>query len=884
MALFLCGFKLAVRSVPLLVCIAVSAQSSQDALKEADRLADQGNWYAAAPFYRKAEEGFRQSGDKANEIYACLGRLHKDAEVGAYRRVRAEVVQIMAEPVVQDAPRLKIRALSLLGTIDLNLNTSAALQDWNELLAIAKATGDAKWENRAKGELGLVAGVNGNIGVAAMALSQAIAKSVEIGDIPGHIHFSVWLANGMAVNGMADRALTLLDRAAATAMKNGFEPVPLQLSIGKVRALTNLPDRAKGVAEAKKLIATTLSQAEASGIVGAQTELLNRRGTLALQERDFATAENSFRRVAEIAGTATLRRIEAEAYRELSTVYRAKNEPAKASVTIDRAIEVLRQVEEEYRLPQYLAEKAEVEAARGNLTEAESLYTRALDVVEGLLVNATSPRVKAAMIGSMSDMYLGHFWLVVNQLHDDKKAFQVVENARGRALYDSIRYARQSPATKHQSIAETEITNLQRRLVSEPLSQTETRKVLARLDSAYERLAPIEYARNRSEMALLRKPPVSTETIRRQLRDGEVLAEYVLDDEQSHVIQIDQTGLTIHRLPGRRQIAALSNKFVQSLKAKADSRDTGRALYDAILAPVVDEKTASLIVVPDGPLHLVPFAALSDQKGDFVAQHLTVTVAPSATIYSALRNSSSRTPSATAFLGVLYTSAAPAPSDISQSRGIFDIRGAALKPLAAGREEIIEASQAIGVPARPEEIVNSEAALKKRALSKFRIIHVAAHGVGDEQEPDRAALVLSAGGAAEDGLWQAREIRSSRLSADLVVLSACETGTGRLQGQEGVMNLARAFLTAGAKSVIASLWSVEDRSTATLMSSLYKHLAAGLSVSDALRQAQLDFIKDYGIKAHPYLWAGFEVIGDGTRRIYFAANKTQLRPTGTNLR
>ena len=83
----------------------------------------------------------------------------------------------------------------------------------------------------------------------------------------------------------------------------------------------------------------------------------------------------------------------------------------------------------------------------------------------------------------------------------------------------------------------------------------------------------------------------------------------------------------------------------------------------------------------------------------------------------------------------------------------------------------------------------SETALKAEPLNEFRIIHLAAHGVSDQMEPDRAGLVLAPGSGSEDGFWQAREIRRSHLSADLVTLSACETGTGRLQGEEGVMNL-----------------------------------------------------------------------------------------------
>jgi CHAT domain-containing protein len=178
----------------------------------------------------------------------------------------------------------------------------------------------------------------------------------------------------------------------------------------------------------------------------------------------------------------------------------------------------------------------------------------------------------------------------------------------------------------------------------------------------------------------------------------------------------------------------------------------------------------------------------------------------------------------------------------------------------------------------------SESALKALALRDFKVIHIAAHGIGNDAEPDRAALLFAPGNDSEDGLWQSREIRQTRLNADLVVLSACETGTGRLEGQEGIMNLARAFLIAGAKSVVASLWQVDDRSTATLMGLFYEHLAAGLDVREALRQAQLDFIKQFGDRAQPYYWAGFEVIGDGTRRINFKTNKPNIGPAKANIR
>jgi CHAT domain-containing protein len=145
----------------------------------------------------------------------------------------------------------------------------------------------------------------------------------------------------------------------------------------------------------------------------------------------------------------------------------------------------------------------------------------------------------------------------------------------------------------------------------------------------------------------------------------------------------------------------------------------------------------------------------------------------------------------------------------AKTRGIADLRGADIEPLQFSREEITEADAALGGHGVILDGARaSEVALKSEPLSEFKVIHIAAHGVGDELQPDRAAIVLNPGGRLEDGLWQAREIRHTRLNADTVVLSACETGTGRLQGEEGIMNLARAFLTAGAKSVVASLWDV----------------------------------------------------------------------------
>ena len=882
---------LKLRAAVILACCSMlgevaHAQSADQLLKQAEKLADQGDRYRAQPLFENAEAQFRAAGNTRDELYAKFGRLHAESDQGNYKSVKAQVERDLANPVVQRDLRLKIQALSLLGVVDLNIDTPAASSDWKEVLQTATAAGDAKWQNRARGELGLVAGINGNIGEAGMALFKAIATAEKIGDVGGVINFTIWLANGMAVNGMADTALKQLDKATDIARQNGYERVPFLLAIARMRAIANLPEpaRSQKAAEAQNLYTETLQLAETEKVAGAEIELLNQHGQLAIGSGNTTGAERDFSRAASVAHSAGLSGLEAEALLALSRVYLQIGHPHEAAQTLARGVEDLKGVEEGYDLPLFVAAQADTAAALGRLKAADTLYERATTLLEGLLVNAPSSHVKSSMIGAFSQIYLAHFRLAWEQLHDGPKAFQIVESARGRVLLDSIRYAHQSRASSATSPAEIRIAHLQRTLIDQKMTAVQAKRVLNQLDQAYDQLGTSQFSQERQEVTILRRSPLPLSALIRLLKPHQVFVEYVLDHGTSYAIEVSRAGMAVHKLPSGDQITRLTMRYLASIKAGRNEHDKALALYSTLLSPVFNRDWDSLIVVPDGSLHLLPFEALQNEAGEYVVQRVAISVAPSATVLAALR----REPDAGAsqeFLGIAFSPATSiAPAD-APTRGIADIRGADIKPLRFSREEVTEADSALGGHGVILQGADaSEAALKAQPLSAFRVIHVAAHGLGDEMEPDRAAIVLAAGSAAEDGLWQAREIRHTRLHADTVVLSACETGTGRLQGEEGIMNLARAFLTAGAKSVVASLWDVDDRSTATLMESFYANLAKGASVRDALRSSQLNFIQTYGDKANPYLWAGFEVIGDGTKTIVTTTKQTKLQPTHTDLR
>ena len=192
--------------------------------------------------------------------------------------------------------------------------------------------------------------------------------------------------------------------------------------------------------------------------------------------------------------------------------------------------------------------------------------------------------------------------------------------------------------------------------------------------------------------------------------------------------------------------------------------------------------------------------------------------------------------------------------------------GATLGALPGSREE---AAAVVRLYAPGARMWVGDDASERRARSvdpSTRIVHFAVHGVVNERFPLNSALVFTIpdGPAApeDNGLLQAWEIMEHmRLRADLVVLSACDTAVGRAGGGEGLLTLARAFHFAGARSVLATLWRVDDRASARLMTRFYQELRAGATRTEALRAAQVSFIKDSRL-SDPAGWAAYSLSGE----------------------
>ena len=393
----------------------------------------------------------------------------------------------------------------------------------------------------------------------------------------------------------------------------------------------------------------------------------------------------------------------------------------------------------------------------------------------------------------------------------------------------------------------------------------------------YERRLGLAWTKGDTANMRLPVQPAPLKIVQNDLKQDEVLLEYVLDDPNSYCVLISRKGAFVRGLPtGRKEIEKLAQRYIDQIRAKASEAEVSRHLYEVLLKPIPEiSNSERILVAPDGILNLLPFEALRDDRGQYLLKSRTISYVPSGTILDMLRRGQ-LPPSAPKPLlavgDVAYENQGgaskrlPTPTSVRGriERGLADLSGIALNDLPQTREEVEE----IGKIAGPDAVIllskdATETAFKKEPLDQFRVLHLAVHGFADTQYPERSALVLGADPkSGDDGLLQVREIIRLHLNAEMTTLSACDTGVGKLQGQEGISNLVEAFLVAGSKSVVASLWSADDTSASALMERFYQRLAQGENTSSALRNAKLDLLAKYGDQLSPFYWAAFITVGE----------------------
>ncbi len=291
-------------------------------------------------------------------------------------------------------------------------------------------------------------------------------------------------------------------------------------------------------------------------------------------------------------------------------------------------------------------------------------------------------------------------------------------------------------------------------------------------------------------------------------------------------------------------------------------------LYKMLIDPFKSEiDNKRLVVIPDGELGFLTFDILltTDVTGatiDFrdlpwLIRTNPISYSSSATIYYEQNiQRHARKPSGK------ILAMAPSYGSGSETREVTDTAFFSLTPLSGAREEINFISEIFSTK-KLFDLKASEFNFKNQAPD-YGILHLAMHTIIDNEKPLYSKLIFSApeGNSPEDGLLNTYELFNLKLKGDLAVLSACNTGTGRLERGEGIISLARGFFYAGIPSVVMTLWEIEDHSSADLMAYFYKNLKKGIPTDVALQQSKLEYLVQADpINTHPYFWAGFVNIG-----------------------
>ena len=402
---------------------------------------------------------------------------------------------------------------------------------------------------------------------------------------------------------------------------------------------------------------------------------------------------------------------------------------------------------------------------------------------------------------------------------------------------------------------------------------------------------------------LIRSPALDLEAIQGLLDEDTTLVEYALGERQSYVWVVSSSGMHALRLAPRAEIESVAQAVHRDLRTPATAVQPGaderrRTLSRLVLAPAASLLTGRrLVIVSAGALSLVPFAALpfDREPGDraTLLSRFEVVHVPSATTLAAMRALTERRPRPSkhtvVFADPIFETADPrasrraaaaasrpresvsrSPQDVPSSGGVaartLSSLGASFPRLPFSRAE---ANTLTGLaPGQVTTFVDGHATRDRAlggALSDYRFIHFATHGVVHPEVPSLSSIVLSfvdSSGVSRDPFLTLPDIYDMRVNAEVVVLSACSTAEGRHVPGEGPIGLARGFMYAGAPRVIASFWRVNDMATAELMKRFYRGmLVDGLPAAAALRAAQQQ-IAAIPRWASPYYWAPFVLHGD----------------------
>jgi CHAT domain-containing protein/tetratricopeptide (TPR) repeat protein len=791
-------------------------------------------------------------------------------------------------------------SLARLGDLD------QALDSLTQALPVMREVGDARGEGRALTNLGSLYLSLGQPQESLNTLQKALELTRKLKDRHQEESILTAMAHAFLQLGDTEQALEYGEQALKIQQELSDRRGEglARAELGSVYA--SLGQRQEALEAYRQSLPLLRGASDQAG----EADTLNRLGALALRGRDAKQALPYFEQASQLLTSIDDRRRRAAtevnigaAYRLLGDKQRARDSLREASAQLAAIGDRFEQSRAMYLLALMESDDREWDQARQHLEDA-------LRIDEQIRAAVLGADLRSTWLATVLDQYdaLEDALMHLDQLHPGQgfgiQAFDTAERARARTLLDLLSEAR---AGLREGV-DPALINRERILTARLQAKMERQiqLLVAGGDNAAAdavateiRQATAEYQQLEAKI-LTASPryadfagqePLQLDRLQREYLDpGTLLLEYAPGEQRSFLWAVSRSSFQSYVLPSRTMLDALAERARESISSAADPELAKsapaklEALSRAVLGPVARELGAKrLLIVTSGSLQFVPFSALPSPNNPgepLIASHEVVNL-PSASTIAFLRRNIPR--NATSKLVAVMADpvfAADDPrvtghpgaanADVSsqnRTRGASVSGRTTFDRLTFTRREgeNILALAPAGAGFSAFDFDASRATVLSGALRDYKYVHIASHGLVNPFHPELPSIVLSLvgrDGSPRDGFLQAADIYNLRLNADLVVLSACQTALGKDVRGEGVVGLARAFMYAGSPAVVASLWTVPDRSTSELMREFYRGmLVENLRPAAALRRAQIALWKD-SRWTRPYYWAAFTLQGE----------------------
>jgi CHAT domain-containing protein len=566
------------------------------------------------------------------------------------------------------------------------------------------------------------------------------------------------------------------------------------------------------------------------------------RAQLALKHPD--EAEAAFERSLKYARSTGLHEVEIDILAGQANLAISRKDWARAADLYRQSIALSTQIRRVGVLPNLNSGLARAYAELGRTDDALAASREAVRHVEDIRAELGDSDLRSGYFEGKQGIYQQAVFLALQAQHPEE-AFDLAERSRSRTFLDLLGNTTTLSKGRTRALVDEEV-RLRARLsearaqAQEGAESPESRAQIEALDRDYRAFLARVRKENLEQASLMAVEPVTLAEIQGLLPAGVTLLEYLVGEGGVVVWVVERERSTVVMLPGDRQsLITQVRKFRTAITKQApigDVQSQARALYRRLLEPARQEIHGTrVVIVPHGVLHYVPFGALRSTNGHWLVQDLAVSTLPSASVLRYLADKGTGASSQALVVG---------NPDL----------GAELALPWAEREARMVGQREPGSTV----LVRGEAteAQVKKLLGGAGVVHLATHGELSEDDPLSSAMLLVPG-SGEDGRLEVREVFGLDLHARLVVLSACETGLGKLSRGDELVGLQRAFLYAGTPAVVTTLWKVDDRATFELVRSFYGRLESAGPV-EALRQAQLETMRAF---PHPYAWAAFGLTG-----------------------